>query len=437
MVNGGARRRLLCWLAAIAFLVGCTTEGQPGAAPPELPSQALLTSSMRNQPVPGWTASVADLELPARSVLKPIGAIGNRVVVVAISREGRWLLGFDVDDGERTFGPVPLDTASDAASFDCYVNGPPRVLCVGQAEDPGVPATAWVVDTATGTVIHQGKTEVKIVGAQVRPHLEQVGDRVVATLEGKGVYGVGSQGELTWFVPGDGILSAQFAFWDHDTPSSVLAVQGGPAAEVVFSTADGNVVTPSLPQDARARRAVVYPEGLGVEYSVGPGQDFAMFFDNSGHPRSGPIEAGQLENRSLDIPIVTTKSMYRAFTLDGRQLLEIPRTDSSPNARLIGSQFFIADDQLNRQWQHFDLSTGHVGKTCENRNLGIDYIGSDGEVAVTRGEGILVQGVDLATCETLWSIAGARSDEVTEIWKVGSTLIQRTDDRIFSLVAPH
>lgn len=433
------RKWLACSVVTAMAAAGCTSQvtSGPGPAPPDLPEQTLLASSMREQPVSGWTLSAADLQLPAGTSVKPIGNIGDRGVFVGIARQGRWLFAVDVTTGQRAFGPIFFGAGGDATSFNCYVNGAPDVLCVRQGPDLDVPATAWVVDTNTGSVVHEGPSAVKISRAQNHPLLEQIGDRVVATVEREGVHGVGPRGELTWFVPGDGILPAQFAFWEHDTPRSVLAVQGGgQGGDVVFSTVDGTIINPSLPQDALKRRAVVYPDGFGYEYSAGPSQDFVGFFDDSGRRRGEPVEAEDLENRSLDIPIIKTQSTYRALTLGGRQLLEIPRTDSSPNARLIGSRLFIADDRLNREWQEFDLRTGEKGKTCASRNLGFDYIGSDGEVAVTRGDGILAQAVDLTTCEILWSTPGSGTDEITDIWKVGTALIQRTNDTIFSLVAP-
>lgn len=436
MKAGSLRKWLYCCMV-LALAAGCATEGQPVVEPPELPQQTLLTSSMLEQPVPGWTLSATDLGLPPGTAVTPVGRIGDQGIFRGVTKANSWLVGVDVTTGMRTFGPISFGAVGDAASFDCYVNGPPNVLCVRQVPDLDAPATAWVIDSDAGAVIHEGPTDVRIARAQSRPRLEALGDRVIATADGVGVYGVGPRGELTWFVPGNGILPAQFAFWEHDTPRSVLAVQaGGTGGDVVFSTVDGSVVEPSLPAGVDKRRTVIYSGGFGVEYSTATGQDFVMFFDNAGGQRGGPVEAEALEDRSLDVPMIATQSTYRVLTLDGRELLKIPRTDSSPNARLIGSRLYIADDRLNREWQEFDLRTGEKGKTCGDRNLGFDYIGSDGQVAVTHGQGILAQAVNLATCEILWSTDGPGPDEVTEVWKVGTALIQRTNDRIFTLVAP-
>ena len=425
-------------MAVLAVLVGCNTEGRPEAAPPELPKQTLLASSMHKQPVPGWSVTVRDLELPPGTVVRPIGNIGDRGIFLGITDEGWWLLGLDVASGQRLFGPVRLGPAGDATTFNCFVNGPPNVLCVRQERDPNVPAMAWVVDTDAGALVFNGATDVRVASAQDRPRLEQVGDYVVAEVTGKGVYGVGARAELTWFVPGDGILPSQFATWDRDDPPSTLAVQGsGGVADVVFSVVDGRVVNPSLPQDVQLGRAIVYPGGLGYEYnSAGDRTVRVAFFDDTGNKLGEPALGGTLETRSLDVPMVTTDSNRVVVTLDGQQLLELPKSVPSPEARLIGSRLFVAADKDHRKWQQFDLRTGAAGKTCEGESLGAYYIASDGEVAVALGERTPAQGVDLATCETLWSMPGSGPDEAKEVWKVNTTLVQRTNDRLFSLVPP-
>lgn len=239
------------WLIGVALLalVSCvdnTTQGEPQAdSMPELPQQTLLTSSMRQQPVPGWTITVDQLGLPPGTVVRPIGNIGDRGVFLGITDEGWWLLGIDVTNGQRLFGPVQLGLAGDATDFNCYVNGPPNVLCVRQGPDLSVPSTAWVVDTSSGKLTFDGPTDLRVAGPQDQPRLEQIGDYAIAAVTNKGMYGVGPRGELTWFVPGNGILPAQFAAWERDTTPSTLAVQGsGRIADVVFSVVDGRVVKP-------------------------------------------------------------------------------------------------------------------------------------------------------------------------------------------------
>ncbi|MGE2737092.1 hypothetical protein [Mycolicibacterium vaccae] len=432
-----SRRTLASVLLPLLCLTGCSSgeETPPGAAP-ALPEQTLLAGPLRHQPVPGWTTTVADLGLPPGTAVKPIGAATTRGVFLGIGANEWWLVGIDITNGERTFDPVRLGSSTNAAAFNCYLNGPPDVLCVRQERDPATRGTAWVIDTDAGAVSYEGPTEVKVAYAQGQPRLQPIGDRVVATVEGRGVHGVGSRAEFTWFVPGDGILPAQFASWDHDTTRAPLAVQGaGAGADVVFSLSDGAVVEPALPVEARLRRAVVYPGGFGYEYSDGVGDRVALF-DAVGTPRGESIPAEGLETRSLDLPVVRTPTDYVVIDADGRQILELPRTGSSPHVRLIGSRLYVAQDPVNRDWQQFDLETGDAGPTCTDGRLGFDYVGSDGDVAVVRGDGILARAVDLTTCETLWTMPTPQ-DQITELWRVDTALVQRTDDTLSGLASPN
>jgi hypothetical protein len=113
-----------------------------------------------------------------------------------------------------------------------------------------------------------------------------------------------------------------------------------------------------------------------------------------------------------------------------------PRPRGNPNARLIGSRFYVATDAEHRVWQQFDLVTCRAGQTCEGNYLGYQYIASDGEVTVALNDRTPAQGIDLATCHTLWSLPGSAPNEAKEVWKVHNTLVQRTNDKLFSLVSP-
>lgn len=416
-------------------------EGRPQAPASisGLPQQTLLSSSMRQQPVPGWTHTVSDLGLPPGTVVRPVGNIGDRGVFLGITGEGWWLLGIDVTTGRRLYGPLRLGPAGDATDFNCYVNVPPSVICVRQGPDLKVPSTAWVVDTSLGKLTYDGPTDLRIFEAQTsQPQLEQVGDTVIASVRGKGMYGVGSRAELTWFVPGDGMLTAQFTRMARDTPASTLAVQGsGSVTNVVFSVVDGTVVKPPVPQDVQLGRAVVYPGGFGYEYTKrNDPTERVAFFDDTGKKLAEPEPGGRLMTRSLDLPIIRSPANDRLFTVDGRNLLTLPQSVLAPDARLINSVFYISTDEEHKAWQQFDLVTGKAGKTCNGDSLGGYYIASDGEVAVALGDEGLAQGVDLATCDKLWSIPSPKPHEAKEVWKVNTTMVQRTDDRIFSLVAP-
>ena len=82
------------------------------------------------------------------------------------------------------------------------------------------------------------------------------------------------------------------------------------------------------------------------------------------------------------------------------------------------------------------LEGGASGKTCEIESLGYSYIASHGQVAVLSGNETPAHGYDLTTCDKLWSLPGSTQSEAKDVWKVNTTLIQRVNDELFSLVAP-
>lgn len=436
-----ARLRRWSVILAMIVLVGCTdgtTGEQPQAAPPvpELPKTALLAASMRQLPVPGWQASLSQLGLPPDSGVLPLTNVGDRGIFLGITEEDWWLLGVDVGDGKRFLSPFRIGPAKNA-DVDCYVNGPPMVLCVWNSRDLEVASAAWIIDTASGTVRFDGPTTLFVRSEQDRPRLVQVGDHAVAAIPGKGVHGVGQRGELTWFVPGDGSLATQQLDRELDTTLPPIAIQGGgQVADIVFSAANGNIVKPSLPHDVQLGRAMVYPGGFGYQYT--PTSDFTedrvAFFDSSGKLLSQPTSEGTLENGSPDLPMMLTARQEVVSTLSGERLLELPRTLPSSTTRLIGSRLFISDG-AGEEWRQFDLRTGTEGRSCPGDSLGTYYIASDGEVVVAAGDTTAAQGVDIASCKTLW-ILPQRPGEVVRVWRVNNTLVQRAGDRLFSLIAP-
>jgi hypothetical protein len=426
-------------LATVSFVIGRKIEGQPQAdSLPGIPIQQLLTSSMRQQPVPGWKLTVAQLGLPPGTVVRPVGNVGDRGLFLGITDEGWWMMGIDVGTGQRLFGPVRLGPADNASDFNCFVNGPNMALCLRQHADPDAPARAWVVDTEGGKLIFDGTTDMRIAPSSNHPQLQQVGDYVVAEVSGEGIHGVGTHAELTWLVPGDGLLSSQFNQWSRDNSPSNLAVQhSAGSVDVVFSVVDGAVLKPSVPQDQKLGRAIVYPGGFGYEYTTGDQLDRVAFFDTFGKELSRPELVGTLRIGSLDVPMVETESNDVVVTLDGRQLLELPKSVLMPYARLIGTKLFVTTDEEHGSWRQFDLRTGDAGNTCQGDTLGYQYIASDGEVAVALTADTPAQGVDLSSCDALWSVQESAPNEAQEVWKVDTTLVQRTDDTLFSLVAPH
>jgi hypothetical protein len=150
----------------------------------------------------------------------------------------------------------------------------------------------------------------------------------------------------------------------------------------------------------------------------------------------GPLLDADLQTRSVDLPLVRSQQRFRVFALDGRPLLDIPASTAAPNVRLIGTRIFITTDAAGDEWHQFNLTNGREGASCRGEGLGAYYVASDGSVAVALGDRSLVDGVDLDTCQVIWSIPGSGTNEAKEVWKVHTTLVQRTDDRLFSLVSP-
>ncbi|MDT5339049.1 MAG: hypothetical protein QOD90_4554, partial [Mycobacterium sp.] len=110
--------------------------------------------------------------------------------------------------------------------------------------------------------------------------------------------------------------------------------------------------------------------------------------------------------------------------------------------RLIGSTFFARDpnDRTTRRWQQYKLGTGAKGNEC-NYDMGSGYVATDGKVGVFESGnpnvGLVTKAMDLASCETLWSIESPIGS-FRDVWRINTTLVQLSDDgtELMSLVAP-
>ena len=429
-------------VAAVVVVTGRTVVGQPQSAPTlGLPAQELLTSPMRKEPVPGWRTSSPELGLPPGTVPKLIRNFGDRGYFLGITGTGWWLAGIDVAGGRSAFPPVELGLAVNASGIDCFVNGPTTVLCILQDHDPQTPARAWSVNADDGALLYDGATELRLSTTKNEPVVEQRGDYAVATVNGEGVHGIGVRGELTWFVPGNGMITQQ-KDWEHDTPPQPIAVQGGAAsspADVVFSVADGKVVKPIVPNGNQLGMAFAYPGGFGYEYSSSTDYtwDRVAFFDTSGRALGQRDLKATILTGSRDIPMLQTPSADVVMTLDGRKLLELPKSTAMPRPRLIGERLLVdAGGERETTWRQYDLRTGKSAKTCDVEGLGYYYIASDGNVALISGEGAAARAIDLDTCDELWSLPGETQSEGKDVWRVNTTLVERINDELFSLVAP-
>jgi len=229
------------------------------------------------------------------------------------------------------------------------------VLCIRQDRDPKQLAHAWVVDTGRGALIFDGPTELRISTTQNQPVVGQAGDYAVATVNGEGAHGVGPRAELTWFVPGNGIVGP-VEDWDRDAAPQPLAVQGGVGSSTtnaVFSVSDGKLVKPVVPQGGRSGLAFVYPGGFGYEYDAACGYswDRVAYFDASGRELSQPDLDGTVLTGWSDIPIVRTPSADVVLTLDGRKLVELPKSVPMRYSRLMGDRRFVTNAGDGRSWR--------------------------------------------------------------------------------------
>jgi len=178
------------------------------------PPDAVLSSSMREKPVPGWRTNPASLGLPraddSRIAVSDdpfgprpfVGAIGTSAYFLAHSETPStvqwWLVGLDVSKGRALFGAVPF--SADERPPQCFLNGPADILCLDRSSTP----SAWVIDGRSGAVRYSGPTDLRALDGGRSVH--QVGIYAVAVNADEGVFGIGSQAETTWFVPGDGLM---------------------------------------------------------------------------------------------------------------------------------------------------------------------------------------------------------------------------------------
>jgi hypothetical protein len=271
------------------------------------------------------------------------------------------------------------------------------------------------------------------------PAVQQLGDYLVATVDDRGVYGVGPHAELTWHVPGTG--SVAFPKDDaSDVPAPALAVASRlREPDLVFSLPDGKVLTPTMPAGEKARRAVVYPGGFAYQRERDyPGTGIS-FFDNEGREQGRFDGEAELLSGSEVIPVARTDDADRVLTMAGKPLLELPISKLMPDTRLAGTTLLVSTDEDRRIWRQFDLRTGKEGTTCDHEAVSYAYIGSSGDVVVTSGgrnTKALAQAMDLNTCEILWTLPGSTTDEAKDIWRVNTTLVLRVNNELSSLVPP-
>lgn len=448
--------RIRSRLSAAALVVlmlltapGCVIDGRPvrnelpTAAELDLPHQSQLAMPMRRQPVRGWRVGAATLGLDAKARIRysPIRNVGDRAIFLAMTVRDWWVIGIDVSNGYKLFEPVRLgrhNSAEDMLASACFANGPKMVVCLRGSTESAGPTHAWVIDTDTGGLLYDGPTDLNWSMPKADPAVKQLGDYLIATVDDQGVYGVGPHAELTWHVPGTGFVS--FPTDDaSDVPAPVLAVASRlREPDVVFSLADGKVLTPTVPAGEVARRAVVYPDGFAYQRERDYKDIGITVFDNAGRKQGQFDGAATLLDGSQVVPVVRTADADHILTMAGKPLLELSQPKLMPYTRLAGTTLLVSIDEDRRMWRQFDLRTGEEGKTCDNEALWYSYIGSSGDVVVMGGGRTLAlaQAMDVPTCEILWTLPGSTDDEAKDLWRVNTTLVLRVNNELTSLVPP-
>ncbi|KMO82893.1 hypothetical protein MCHLDSM_00775 [Mycolicibacterium chlorophenolicum] len=415
------------------------------------PPDATLSSSMREQPVPGWRTTVADLGLPPTSDSRIavsndpsgprpfIGSIGTSAYFLASSGAAEepqwWLAGMDVRDGRPLFNAVPLRVSM--RDPECFLNGPNDILCLD-----GLPSvTARVIDGKSGAVKYVGPTDLRLGFGKL--DVEQVGIYAVATTQDQGVYGIGQRAETTWFVPGDGGLRI-VPPGRPDAESQTLTAQheANPRTLVatVFSVADGKVVEPEIEEGGALVNPVFYPGGFASEVEDSDGLPQGVsFFDESGKvvgERDG--KAGALAtDTAVDLPVVSTDQQSTVYSAGGEELIEVP----GGTLQRVGTTLMInmAKSQTFPEWQQYNMKDGAKGPVCDYpmQNL----LGTDGSTLVFEvtnfNAEILAKAYDLHSCERLWSIP-KRAGSVDRIWLIDGVLVQlrAAATELNALVAP-
>ncbi|MHA0285621.1 hypothetical protein ACXYX3_04110 [Mycobacterium sp. C3-094] len=416
----------------------------------EPPPQAMLSSSMREQPVPGWRAAVSDLGLPttgdsriavsndARGPRPFIGSMDSRAYFLASSGAPDapqwWLAGIDVQDGRRLFDAVPLSSA--ARYPQCFLHGPNDILCLD-----GLPSvTARVIDGRSGAVKYVGPSDLRLGSGKLA--VKQVGMYAVATTQDQGVFGIGPRAETTWFVPGDGLLEMEPVERPAARSQTLTAQRDANPrkfSQTVFSVADGRVVEPELDKGASLVETYFYTGGFASQTSDADGVPGGIyFFDESGR-RVGESTETILREEPADLPVTTTgpDELNAVYSAQGKKLIEVP-----PGVmQLVGTTLMVnlAKSQTFPQWQQYDLKDGDKGPVCDYPMQ--NFLGTDGSTlvfAVTNPDaGILAKAYDLHSCERLWSIP-EQAGAVDRIWQVDGQLVKLGSKatELSSLVAP-
>ena len=452
------RRRVIVAVVLVAELVIAAVL-LPRLRPTATAPQRLLVGfPLDREPVPGWRLTTTDIGLPADvPVGQPITTIGDHAYFLtgcAGDCKRGWVYGIDLKTGTRLFKPVLLHGFHYNSWYhDCYQNGPSVAVCVDNPAIEGQPGQVWVLDLDRGVVTYSGKTDLWQDNYRgFGPYIEAVGNprgqtRMMASVAGKGVYGVGPRAELTWFVPGSGHLVAPVFAVDDGTPVT-LATQIPTADDPryrVFSVVDGTEKTPTPPPGTTLKRAIVYAGGFAYQYEAGNTVG-VLFYDPAGQQ----LARRELKNYNLmeatALPIVLDWPVFRVYSPDGREVATLPADlahHKTPIFWAMANNLYLGWQEypsLLGTWQQWNLDTGRPGSTCQRQYPLTSYVGSDGRVVLLKHDEeppAAALAVDLKTCETRWRITQpGKQPGKRRIEQLGTALVDITADELVSLRAP-
>ncbi|MFN8068726.1 MAG: hypothetical protein U0R77_08065 [Mycolicibacterium insubricum] len=431
--------------------------GQPSVpeAPIGTPKDRLIGFALDRQPVPAWQVTQADIGLPPQA---PVGnmfaALGDTAYFVAgagcsgdpcVDPNG-WVYGLDIRTGKKVLDPVELKDFWGSSSDDCHMNGPSVAVCVTPECDvsgcDGLKELAWVIDLARGEVTFTGEPGVH-AGAPDRPdlpYLQAIGSaggetRLVGAVKGKGIYGVGSKVEPTWFLPGSGDMPQSDSGRVNDAAPVTVAVQYSDRSigqGVRVFSADGKDLTPTPPEGFEVGSTVqIYPGGFAVEYQKDSRSAGVSLFDTEGK-EVVHLPEGQFLMPTNAMPVVRLGGEAQVFTAAGKPVVS---TIAGYLYRAIGTTLYVSVG--TRRWQSTDLLTGQRGPVCE-LDLDFAYVGSDGSTLIWHDmTNHVFTAVDPQSCRTQWEIQDYWATPAqTRLLKAGTGLLQVTADTITGLRAP-
>ncbi|OBB97173.1 hypothetical protein A5779_15570 [Mycolicibacterium peregrinum] len=430
-------------------------------APIGTPASSLISFPLDKKPVPGWRLTAADIGLPPDVTVGALFTstadhayfVADKTDPQGLSPMG-WLYGVDIHSGKLLFPPIALAGFRGYPLGECYGNGPAVAVCLttGDAER-GLPQTAWVIDLEHGQITFTGPTDLNPQGTSGPDKyiVTAIGNyfgetRLVARREGEGVYGIGSNAQRTWFVPGGGSIFDSGYRQVTDVPAPTIATQNAAletpdAPYRMFSAVDGTDLTPTPPEGTIIRRSLVYNQGFAYSFRESGKHDGLLFYDTKGNLvgryQDKEHDLTPVENPVMPMARVPSKpATWQVFSSAGEPVLSIPAPNAAIYFKVIGSKIFVDQGGTEDRWQQWDLQTGESGSVCQ-MGLSYDYVGSDGSVIIVSDGAApnLLRAVDPATCTTLWEIAESEERKGLGLWRVGTGLIQHTEYELTQLTA--